>query len=156
MGGIVLLLSTTSKAMLVNGDFETGDLSGWTPYHTSINGTIGTPAVVLFDTNKNGSTSNAARFNVGRVSGFGGNQGGGIKQSVSLEAGQYIFGALIAAVASQTVGNNDGGLFKMLLNGSQIDSHDFGFISTANVKSSLLQSTETLTAGVYELGIKML
>ena len=53
-----------SAAPVPNGDFETGDLTGWTTF-TTTNGTIGTPAVVPFDTTGSGA-SNAAEFNVGR------------------------------------------------------------------------------------------
>jgi hypothetical protein len=66
-----------SAAPVVNGDFETGDLTGWTTF-TTANGTIGTPAVVSFDTTGTGA-SNAAKFNVGRqVLGSGAPEGGGI------------------------------------------------------------------------------
>ena len=71
---------------LTNGDFKSGTLSGWTTFVTG-NGTIGTPAVVSFDTTGSGA-SNAAQFDVGQVThNFPVYEGGGIYQSVSTTAG---------------------------------------------------------------------
>lgn len=87
-GGVLYAESQTS---LVNGDFETGDLSGWTVFTTG-NGTVGGPAypkVVPFDTDNDGTASNSAQFLVGQVI-FDPDEpeGGGIYQVVSLAAGE--------------------------------------------------------------------
>src|SRR5215469_6911480 len=94
--GFALLCAslTTASAgpILVNGDFQTGDLTGWTTFTTS-NGTngAGLPNVVSFDTTGSGA-SLAAHFNVGAVNVDGTEQGGGLDQSFNIAtAGTYPF-----------------------------------------------------------------
>jgi len=56
--------------ILLNGDFETGDLTGWTTFLTpngSIGSTNGVPDVVPFDVTGGGTPSDAAQFEVGEL-----------------------------------------------------------------------------------------
>ena len=102
-----------SAAPVPNGDFETGDLTGWTTF-TTASGTIGTPAVVSFDTTGTGA-SNAAKFNVGqrrRLAGIP--QGGGIYQSVNTAAGEFDVSADVAAHLGHPPSRNQScGLFEL-------------------------------------------
>src|SRR5437588_11523833 len=57
-----------SAAIVTNGDFETGNLTGWTTF-TTAGGTANAgsaPTVSSFDTTGSGA-SNAAQFNVGQA-----------------------------------------------------------------------------------------
>lgn len=74
-------------AALINGDFETGDFTGWTVF-SEFPGEIGTPAVVSFDTTGDAVPSLAARFQVG-TSDSGVFGGGGILQNVALSSGLF-------------------------------------------------------------------
>src|SRR4051794_15573680 len=76
-----LFVAAAAAAAVVNGDFESGDLTGWTTF-TTANGTLGTPAVVSFDTTGTGA-SRAAQFNVGENTYTGVYEGGGIYQIVN-------------------------------------------------------------------------
>src|SRR6476659_9855554 len=79
---------TSAKADFINGNFQTGNLTGWTTY-TTTNGTIGTPSVVTFDTT-GGGPSLAARLQVGQVTFQSGvHAGGGLLQNLNLGAGAY-------------------------------------------------------------------
>ena len=51
--------------VVTNGDFETGNLNGWTTFLTA-NGVLD-PAVALFDTDGDSTATQSARFNVGRT-----------------------------------------------------------------------------------------
>jgi hypothetical protein len=116
-----------SAAPVVNGDFETGDLTGWTTF-TTANGTIGTPAVVSFDTTGTGA-SNAAKFNVGRqVLGSGAPEGGGIHQSVNTAAGEFDVSADVAVrlEAAAEIDASSCGSFELLVDGAVVAGHDFG------------------------------
>src|SRR5512146_1121789 len=95
--------SATATNLIVNGDFESGGLSGWTIF-TTPNGDLGSyaglPQVSLFDVAGNGSSSTAAMFQVGEavwIAPVHTDQGGGIFQSFNSPAGLYSFHASIAA-----------------------------------------------------------
>ena len=159
---VVLTLGAMTAAKadpIINGTFETGDLTGWTTFITSNggNGTLGTgfPLVVLFDTNNDGSTSLAAQFRVGKVNGNGGAKGGGIFQSVSLFAGSLWITADIAALGG-SADNAAGGFFELLLDGVVEDSHDFGSILAGASEHSTLSYYIDLPAdGTHEIRIRM-
>lgn len=151
-----MLISTQSQAVLVNSDFETGTLEGWTVF-TTANGTLGAdyPAVTYFDTNNDGVDSLAATFNVGQLSIGGAPGGGGISQSVMMGAGSYSLSADIAMVDVGGSSNADGGLFELLFDGTVVDSWDFG-AATLNVPEyQMLSSFDVTTAGMHEVAIRM-
>ena len=142
-----------AQAMLINGDFETGDLSGWTTF-TTTNGTLGNDGTVTsFDTT-GGGASLAATFNVGQVSFTDGvPAGGGIFQSVALSAGNYTLTADIAAADNVPPGNASGGIFELLFDNSVVDIIDFGDIS--GTERGLLASLVNVTAGVHEVRLRV-
>lgn len=89
--GVILFAPARLSAsnMLTNGDFETGDLSGWTVFSTA-NGTNGTGyPVIEFMNFAPINDSNAVKFRIGTtISGQSG--GGGIYQDVRVDtAGTY-------------------------------------------------------------------
>jgi hypothetical protein len=154
----VIAVGVASAAPVANGDFETGDLTGWTTF-TTANGTIGTPAVVPFDTTGTGA-SNAAQFGVGQVVFTPGVQeGGGIYQSVSTAAGLFDASADVAARAP--VANNSCGLFELLVDGVVVASHntfslDFTLCpANTTVRSTLSAAGLALSAGSHEIRIRI-
>jgi hypothetical protein len=154
----IFLAPPQSHAALINGDFETGDFTGWTFYETEFGG-IGTPAVVLFDTNGDSIATNSARFNVGQVGGpcIGvkcGEQGGGIYQEFVTFSGALDINIDIAA---ESDGNNAaGGLFTLLFDSVPVDSFDFGDIGPSvegTIERNSLSFSTSVLSGVHEIRI---
>jgi hypothetical protein len=138
---------------LTNGDFQSGTLSGWTTFVTG-NGTIGTPAVVSFDTTGSGA-SNAAQFDVGQVTfRLGVYEGGGIYQSVSTTAGSFDVSADIASETNLPGINQSCGNFELLVDNGVVASHDFGSCQGV-VRSTLSASSVPLSAGSHEIRIRI-
>jgi hypothetical protein len=161
IGFAVLLCSTIvapAKAdLILNGDFATGTLDGWTVF-TTANGTNGSglPDVVPFNTTGFG-TSNSAHFNVGDAIFDGTQQGGGIFQTVNVPvAGFYDFSAAIASnLASGAPPNFAGGVFSVLINGTLEASVDLGPISTGQTLRDMLSGSVSLTPGNYDFEIEI-
>jgi hypothetical protein len=154
---VAALLSAAPAAranFLTNGNFETGNLAGWTTF-TTANGTIGTPAAVLFDTTGTGATL-SAQFAVGQVTFTSGvQQGGGIFQVVNLAAaGSYVLSVDVATFRPPGGGANaSGGVFTLLLDGVVIDSVDFGSIVAGIPQRDTLGGTVVLGAGAHEFRV---
>lgn len=152
--GAVLLASSANANLITNGDFETGDLTGWSTF-TTINGTLGTSGVVPFNTTGAGA-SNSARFRVGQVSFTPTiHRGGGIFQNISvLSAGTLDLGVDIASYSPFHT-NYSGGMVSLLLDGLVVASHDFGHITIGTTERSSLAATIAVTAGTHEVKILM-
>lgn len=161
--GIVAFLltigwSANSQANLItNGDFATGDFTGWSLATTDA-GTLGPsppPQVTSFDVTGSGAT-NAAQFQVGRLPGVtGGAQGGSISQDIVTGAGTLHFSASIASFASNGMTNGDGGTFSVLLDGVTLDTIAVGRIEGGEIVRDLLFFSEVVGAGDHTLEILM-
>jgi hypothetical protein len=159
-GVIALLLglgwSANSWANLItNGNFATGDFTGWT-LATTANGTLGPsplPQVSSFDVSGSGAT-NAAQFQVGDVTFTGLQEGGSISQNIVTGAGNLVFGANIASFASHS-GNVEGGVFSVLLDGVTLDTVDIGNIDVGQTIRAVLSFSDLVSAGSHDLEILM-
>jgi hypothetical protein len=152
------LVPTANAAIVTNGDFATGDFTGWTLF-TTPNGSLGPsgsglPAVTSFNVTGSGA-QNAATFEVGQVVFDGTQQGGGITQMVTLPGGSISFSADVASLGDTTVNavNSEGGVFKVLLDGVTEDTLDIGPINPNAVIRDILSFTTTESAGAHTLEI---
>jgi PEP-CTERM motif len=145
-------VTAPARAGLINGGFESGDLTGWTTFTTG-NGTLGSAGVSPFDVSGDGTASDSAFFRVGGVSYTQLDEGGGICQAVALGSGALVISADVAAYAP--VANWFGGLFQLLFDGSVVASHDFGLIGEASAMRSTLSASLDVTAGVHDLRLVM-
>ena len=146
---------SSQAAQLVNGDFQTGDFTGWTFFTTSQGG-LGQPTVVLFDTANIGTPSLSARFEAGQTNGVvtGAKYGGGIFQNVTLGPGQLNISLDIAASSPGV--NGDGGTFELLLDGSVVASHSFASMAPNQPQWSTLSYSGSVTAGVHDIEVELL
>jgi hypothetical protein len=152
---VLLAASEVFAAQLINGDFETGDLTGWTTFYTPQGGTSG-PRIDFFDTTGLGG-SLCAEFEVGQVMGDPGpgkpGEGAGILQDVFLNDGQLTINLNIAAWSP--IPNQDAGKFELLLDGQVVDSFNFGLINAQQTLRSTLSYAGMITSGVHEIAIDM-
>ncbi len=142
---VLLMCSVGAQAnLIVNGDFETGNTSGWTSFITP-SGSLGNTGVSFFETSDS-ITSRAGRFQVGSSNGT--LQGGGIFQTVNTGSGFFDFNL---DIASSGFSNGSGGLFSVLVDGVVLDTFDFGFIN--GTERSQLSGVVNLAAGNHEFRI---
>jgi hypothetical protein len=147
--------ASSAATSVVNGGFDTGDLTGWTTFVTG-NGAIDPNGVASFDTT-GGGASNAAFFSVGEVVFTGAEEGGGISQTVTVAAGVYAFTADIAVHVDLDESNFDCGTFSLLVDGVAVATHAFGGAPTTciggNTYRSSLAAAVPLTAGSHQLRV---
>lgn len=155
----ILLGSGAAQAATIvqNGDFATGDFTGWTLF-TTANGTLGQspdPQVSAFDVTGTGP-QNAAEFNVGQVvfKLFGTAEGGGISQVITTSAGTLDFTADVAAFLGGSR-NNQLGIFSVLLDGVALDTVDLGAIEQPGTLRGSLSFSQTVSAGSHNLAIQV-
>jgi hypothetical protein len=144
-------LTTTPLASgsgpLLNGDFESGDLSSWTTF-TTTNGVM-IAGVLPFDTNNDGAATFSAQFVVGQgtFEGFDVQRGGGIAQNVVLEEGDLSVSADIASEFAFSFCNGDGGTIQLLVDGVVEDAHSFGDICGPTTEYASLRAGLSITSG---------
>lgn len=127
--------NTVRAAAVINGDFETGDFTGWTTYVTA-NGTAGTGYPAVVDTDPSAAVNWAAAFHVGStVTGTPG--GAGISQTVSLLDGDYAFSLDVSALGGATA-NGDAGTFSLLFDGQLQGTLSLGPINPGELKTGVL------------------
>ena len=143
-------LRTPLHVGLVNGSFETGDLTGWTTF-TSPGGTlggIGFPDVVPFDTDGDAVDTRRRSIPGGRWR---------WRHSSGSLARRRRSSADSANVAVRSpAAADEAGLFEMWLDGDVVASHDFGSISAGQVKLANLTATiSDVSAGPHEIRLRM-
>jgi hypothetical protein len=148
--------------LIQNGAFQTGDLSNWAVFTTpngSLGSGVGLPNVVSFDVAGTGTPSNAAQFQAGEAiynSATGHtSQGGGISQTFTSPAGNFIFSADVAALDINSTLNINAGLFTLLLNGTAIASIQFGEINPGQILRGSLVATVPLTQPQNQIVIEI-
>ena len=154
--------SQADAATLTNGDFERGDLSGWTLF-TTASGTLGAagfPMVFDWDIRGDGFTSKGAALKVGQqvYQGPGSEpEGGGMYQTVNVEAGQVTLTADIAVTysSSRHARNLSGGFFELILDAVVLESYDFGPIAAGTTERGQLSGSTRITAGVHEIRLRI-
>jgi hypothetical protein len=141
-----------AQNLLLNGNFETGNLSDWTTFLTA-NGDLGAgsglPNVVSFDVAGTGTATDAAQFMAGEATFDGISQGGGIYQSFSCSAGQYVVSADVAAYNPYHLANNFAGTFSILIDGNSMSSTRLNLINTGQTLRGTLDTTLSLGEGSH-------
>lgn len=157
---ISVAVARPAAAQLVNGDFETGDLTGWSSFLTP-NGTIraGFPIVTPFDTTGSG-VSNAMKIRIGQIAFVPGTPaGGGIQQDFVLaNPGDFTASMDVAAALEQNFGNTQPGKFELLIDGQVLDVADFNgqTILPGDVfRGSLSGQANGLAAGMHTLQVRI-
>ena len=147
--GACLILSSAAQASIVtNGDFETGDFSGWTFTPDANSDPSMTAGVSVF----NGS--NAFTVNPGSNAGPGPEAGGRLSQTIALIGGvDYYISARMIAIQTLTQFNNaDGGTITISINGETQHVFDVGSITgNTTLTDSFLGTYSAATTGNYEL-----
>lgn len=155
-----------AQATILNGDFQTGDLSSWSTY-TTANGTLGTgrPTVSAFDVAGSGLSSSALGLSVGyhiAPCAYPGStcplptEGGGIRQTATFLGGLTTLHVDVAvANAPSLYGgyNLDGGTFSLLLDGVLLDTVSIGQINAGSVLRDDLAFTTFVSAGSHTFDI---
>ncbi len=143
-----------AQNLLLNGDFEAGNLNYWTFFATP-NGNLGPglPNVVSFDTAGTGTPSDAAQFQAGEfefndATGHT-QQGGGFYQAFNCTAGQYVISADVAALDINNFVNGDAGTFSLSIDGTSVANDSLGSINPSQTIRGSLGDTVTLGAGLH-------
>ena len=149
----------TTNSLLSNGNFATGDLTGWTLF-TNNNGSLGTlpglPGVMSFDTNGNGVSNGAAVFQVGEAAWLGAHQraGGGLRQSFLSPSGQLSI-HLDIAVQSGLYANDVAGIFSVFVDNILVDTFNFENVTPDippyTTQHSQLSGSTFVNEGLHDL-----
>lgn len=143
--GIVL----PGESLLVNGDFATGDLTGW----TALPDPGGAPGVLGVSSYSGGGGAEEESLISGAVF-----NGGSLVQSVDLAAGHLVIAANVASVIDEisfpSFVGGPSSTFELLLNGSVVDTVTIESTNFTLQQDELLFVTELTSAGSYEVGVR--
>ena len=153
--GLVLAagLASTSNAGFVNGDFETGDFTGWDIGFTP-NGMTAYQSVDLFDMGY--GESYAAGFAVGEIDFDGTEQGVILTQNMYLAGGvTYDLGFHAAAWRPYGGGNYDGGTFWLIVDDYVVDYWASDYINGGDppLTNSVDGQYTPASSGNYDVGV---
>lgn len=156
---VALIACATSQAQIVNGDFETGNLSGWLVVPTP-NGQTLVQDAVQYDIDGPGPkpTSWAARFSVGQITFQSGVfEGISLVQDVHLTGGmEYTFGCDLSVLRPAGGTNAQGGRFELLAGGNVLATFTTGTVNPGvPVYSSLLGNFTPPSTGLYTVGVRI-
>jgi hypothetical protein len=141
--------------IVANGDFATGDFTGWTLTPTD-NGTLGASPYPRVTTSNPFGSGRAAELNVGQVSFDPGVYSGGIlSQTIFLTGGPISFSADIASVNPIQEQQNFGGLFEVFVDGVLEASFDFAILDPGATEITSLQFSGEFAAGAHLLEIQV-
>lgn len=158
----VLALTSSAWAGLINGNFETGDLTGWTVALTP-NGANLVQDAVQFDIDGPGpiATSYAARFSVGKAVFSGANGGIEMTQSMALVAGttyrmHFDFG-VTNVDANPSHGSIDAcGIFDLIVNGESVAHYAVGeLMSWESAYGAVNANYTPSVSGDYTIGARI-
>jgi hypothetical protein len=171
---LVAVIVAGAASVLVNGDFETGDLSGWGVFTTD-NGYIGIPAVVAFDVTGDGAPSLAVRLTAGErifepgcefpTGGFDpvcrhANpdffEGGGVGQTMDVSRDTVVtVSADVAASNVSTYYLATSGKFELVVNGTVVDTAFKTSMAPGEVFRDVLSGEVTLAAGPNTVAVRV-
>jgi len=155
----ILASSATAGELLVNGDFETGDLTGWTWVPTERPEPMLTTEVVGFDTSGSGE-SLAFRVNPGRNPDIGEAQpeGGSLTQAVSMARGiEYEVRGRAAIRTMLTLPNGEGGSISVRIDGSELWCWSVGWMEGETTLRESFAGTYTPSfTGLHNLSLTFL
>lgn len=149
----VFAAQASATNLLVNGNFQSGDFTGWTISNTS-NGTWGDGYPVVTGWPLGGE--NAAKGEVGEVNFTGQYEGGILSQTFNSGAGAATLSFDWAAMGDGINQNADGGLFELILDGSILAQFDVGTIGPNDLFNGTLSANANLTAGQHTFEIDVL
>lgn len=160
------VVASGAQASIINGGFDSGNLAGWSPFTTS-NGTLGDlplPLVAKFDVDGDSHVSDSLKLSVGyniapcSFPGFGcplPTEGGGIRQSIFLGSGTYLFSADFAVENTFLSGgfNQDGGTFSLMLDGIVLDTLSVGKILAGSTQGGALTFHGFVAEGFHDFEV---
>ena len=159
---LALALTSTASASLVNGGFETGDLTGWTVALTP-NGQTAVQTVDMFDIDGPGpiATSYAAKFCVGKAVSSGAPGGIELTQTVFLEAGtayrlHFDYAAANVDTNPTHYSIDPCGTFDLIVNGISQAHGEIGELLNGESAYGALSANYTpATSGDFVLGARI-
>jgi len=136
-------------SLLENGDFATGDLTGW----TALPDTGGAPGVAGVSSYGSGSAGGDGASISGAVF-----NGGTLVQSLDLNAGFLVIAANVASVIDEiafpSFTGGPLGTFELLLDGAVVDTVIVGPTDFTLQREALLFTTDLAAAGSHEIGVR--
>ncbi len=152
-------LASAASAQFVNGDFQTGDFTGWSIAFTP-NGATNTQTVETYDIDGPGplGDSLAAKFQVGRATTAGAAAGGiELTQALTLTGGTaYTFDFDWSVIRTTTTNNASGGNFDLIVDGTTIGAGGVGSVTGLIPVYGHVTGAYTAPAnGVYVVGVRI-
>lgn len=151
--------SLATAQSFTNGGFESNDFTGWTITFTA-NGATAAQLVEAIDIDAGGplGISPAGKFSVGRATTTGEAEGGlNLTQDLMLTAGEtYTISYNWAAIRTITSANAEGGIFRIIVNGTPIAQQNAGSTSSTTPKYGFISMDYLATStGLHTIGAQI-